>query len=132
MGIIVIGMLVVGWWVFIPDNVVVITSPVVTDKIIYDNGDRISYTFSYCKTRKLPGEVVRSLVNSVRITFTNVTSDLPVGCHTIKVSDLVIPDYADPGEYHLEGSGVYKVNPMMEYQNNWQSNSFQIKFKNVI
>ena len=126
MGIIVLCCFVVGWWLLWPDKIVTIDPKVTVDKEFYKPGDRITYTLSYCKTRKMPGEVSRALVNSVRITFTDVTSDLPTGCHTVRISDLVIPDYVDSGLYHIEGSGLYQVNPIKKFLNTWKSNEFQI------
>lgn len=126
MGIIVMGFFITGVWEFVPDNVVVINGPVTTDKTVYKQGERISYTFSYCKTKKLPGRISRTLVNSTYIVFSPIMSDLPVGCREITTSDLTIPDYADPGTYHIEGTGEYQINPLRKYYNNWQSNEFQI------
>ena len=126
MGIIVLCCFVVGYWLLWPDKIVVVNPNVTTEKTVYAPGDRITYTLSYCKTRKLPGDVSRALVNSVRITFTNVTSDLAVGCHTIRISDLVIPDYIDAGTYHIEGSGLYQINPIRKFLNTWKSNEFQV------
>jgi hypothetical protein len=113
-------------WTYWPDNIVVVKSVITVDKKVYYPGDRITYTFSYCKTRKLPGTVVRSLDNSIRITFTSIESDLQVGCHTINVSDLVIPDYVDAGKYHIEGTGEYHINPIRSYFNFWKSEEFEI------
>jgi len=123
---IIFSSLLIAYWYFWPDNVVVIKGEVKTDKTIYYPGNRITYTFSYCKTRKLPGEIYRSLDNSIRINYTAITSDLPVGCHTINSADLTIPDYVDAGTYHLEGTGEYQINPIRKYLNSWKSNEFQI------
>jgi hypothetical protein len=122
--IILMGM--VGYWELWPDNIVTIEKSVTTDKAVYYAGERITYTISYCKTRKLPGEVLRSLVNGTRITFSTIESDLPIGCHTMKVSDLIIPDYVDSGIYHIEGTGQYQINPLRKYYNFWESQEFEI------
>ena len=115
------------YWNFWPDRVVVLTSPVTLDKHTYHWGDRITYTFDYCKTRKINGKLIRALVNSTRTIFTTMDTDLPVGCHKrIQSSDLVIPDYTSPGVYHLETTVEYKINPIRYYNVYWQSQEFYI------
>jgi len=116
------------YWSFYPDKIVTMTAPVTVDKEVYHWGDHITYTFSYCKTRKLTGKVVRALVNSTRTTFTTIESDLAVGCrNNIQISDLVVPSYTSPGLYHLETTVEYKINPIRSFNVYWQSNEFRIE-----
>lgn len=124
--IIVGGFVIFLYWLFWPVNVIKLTGPVTTDKTSYHPGDRISYTISYCKYIDLGAVVVRSLVNGTRTNFTTQNSDIPMGCHTTKLSDLIIPDYLDSDKYHLEANITYQVNPIRTVQINWRSNDFKI------
>lgn len=126
MTIMILGTLLISFWLIWPDNIVEVKGKVTVNQTIFHPGDRITYTLSFCKTRQLPGRIYRSLSNSIRITFTEITSDLPVGCHTIHNSDLVIPDFVDSGTYHIEGSGEYQANPLRTFINHWSSENFQI------
>jgi hypothetical protein len=126
LGIIVGSSLLLSYWLLYPDNVVTVIAPVTVSSLVYHPGERITYTLSYCKTRKLVGSVVRSLVDGTRLTFTTVQSDLPVGCHTINVSDLVIPDYVDSGTYHIEATAEYKINPARTFEVYFKSQEFKI------
>jgi hypothetical protein len=126
LGIIIGSSLLLGYWLVYPDDVVVVTKPVTVNSEVYHPGERLTYTLSYCKTRKLVGNVVRSLINGTRLTFTTVQSDLPVGCHTVNVSDLVIPDYADSGTYHIEATIEYKINPIRTFEVYFKSQEFKI------
>lgn len=126
LAIIVICCIVVGYWYIYPEKVLTITAPITTDKLVYKPGERITYTFSYCKTKEIPSVVMRSIVNGTRITFSAFQSNLAIGCHTVKISDLIIPDYVDNDTYHLEGSGEYEVNPIRHDRNSWRSNDFKV------
>ena len=90
-------MALVIYWSFFPANFVTVENSmsIKMDKAVYYPGDRMTYTISYCKKSKMPGDVMRSLINGTQITYTTISSDLPVGCHTINVSDLIIPEYVD-------------------------------------
>lgn len=115
-----------AFWLIFPLKVNTTQSPVIVDKQVYRPGDRITYTLSYCKYKNMPGTVYRSLVNSTRTTFTAISGSLPTGCHMIRVSDLVIPDYTDDGLYHIEGYTEYKVNPIRTIKSSWQTEEFMI------
>jgi len=103
-----------------------VTHPITTDKSEYQPEDRITYTLPYCKTKDIPGTVMRSLNNGVRILFTQVESALPIGCHTVKNNDLIIPDYAEVGTYYLQGTAVYKINPLRDFIYTWRSEPFKV------
>ena len=107
----------VGYWLFYPDNVVVVTNPntIKVDKTVYYAGDRITYTFSYCKTRPIVAEVSRALVDDFRTLYDMKQSDLPIGCHTISTNELTIPNFEPSGTYHLNISAVYPINPLRDY-----------------
>lgn len=116
-----------AYWALFPITVIKFTAPITVNKKTYHPGEQIIYTISYCKYKNLPGTVYRSLVNSTRTSFTEMTNSLPVGCHTTKISDLKIPDYNDDGLYHLEATTVYKINPIREETVSWKSVEFIIK-----
>ena len=115
-----------GYWLLFPQRTIWLTGSVTTDKTIYRPGDRLTYYLPYCKTKDIPGTVYRTLVNSVKISFTTVQSNLPMGCHTVAISELVIPDYVDTGIYHIEGDGERVANPLVKVYTHWKTNDFKI------
>lgn len=121
-------LLVIYYWEFYPDIPLTITHPeaVQVDKTIYHPGDLITYTITYCKSRNIIASISRSLVNSTRTLYTTVDSNLPVGCHTVAIAELEIPKYTDAGEYHLEATASYKINPLRVYNVNWRTVDFKI------
>ncbi len=121
-------MLLLGYWLFWPDKVITVENPlqIKVDKALYHHGDRVTYTFDYCKTRDLIGMVSRALVNEVRISYSETYSNLAVGCNNVKVSTLFIPEYAPPGKYHLELTGEYKLNPIRTYTIYLQTVDFMV------
>lgn len=115
------------YWMFEP-GIITVTN-IRVDKAVYSPGERIEYTFDYCKSRKGVGVIDRAIVDGYRITFNQITSDLPTGCHTVTSRDLVIPDFIIPSTdvYHLEGTAIYRINPLREQYVYWSSNIFTVK-----
>ena len=85
---------------------------IIVDKEIYSPWDRITYTISYCKKYDISATVSRALVNSIRINYTEYSTNVLPGCGTIKINDMVIPEFIDAGKYHIETTSTYKVNPI--------------------
>jgi hypothetical protein len=122
-----IGSAILGFMYLYPVKVMEFRGQVTVDKKVYEPGDKIIYTLSYCKYKNIPGTVYRSLVNSTRTAYTEMTNNIAVGCGTIKMYDLHIPDYTDDGLYHLEGSVKYTINPLRQEVDSWKSEEFIIK-----
>ena len=125
-------MVLVGYWLFWPDNIVTISNPnsIQIDKAVYAPGDRITYTLSYCKTAPMTANVMRALVNDYRTLYDTVESNLPTGCHTTKINELTIPSFAPDGTYHLTGEADYKINPLRTFTVMWRTVDFQVKQNN--
>jgi len=115
-----------GYWYFWPMKVIDV-SAVEVSKSIYAPGDQVIYTITYCKYKDIIGIAYRSLVNSTRTTYTEVSGNMTTGCHKINIADLHIPEYTDDGTYHLEATIIYKLNPVREFQISWKSQEFQVK-----
>jgi len=119
---------IIFYWLWWSDQIVTVQAQeIAVNKEVYKPGERIAYTFSYCKTQQIPGTVTRAIVNDIRITYTDIYSDLPIGCHTVTVADLTVPDFLPSGLYHLEVSGEYQVNPLRVDRNSWRTVDFQVK-----
>jgi hypothetical protein len=118
-----------GYWEFWPDNILTVQNAqeLSVDKTIYSPGDRITYTLNYCKTRNMPGILLRALVDGFRMTYEPKGGNLPVGCHTINVNDLEIPSFIPSGIYHLDMSAEYKINPLKSFIVNYRTVDFLIK-----
>jgi len=124
---------IVTYWIFIPDTIIKMdnATAVPVDKTVYNAGDRITYTISYCKKRKLVGKVSRALVDGYRISFGMKESDLPAGCHTTKVNELRIPLFTQTGIYHIETTIIYQNNPIKTSSFYWRSVDFKVVNNNI-
>lgn len=114
---ILITIIIVDAWLFLPYNVVKITSDqnnVKVNQKIYHIGDQIKYTFSYCKYHDVTARVDRALIDGTRILFTSMDSNLPTGCHTVTPADLFIPNGANFGINKIEITAHYQLNPFRE------------------
>jgi len=118
----------IGYWLFYPDNIVVVENPnqIKVDKQVYKHEEHIKYTFSYCKSRPMFGLIARALTNDITITYTNIYSDLEAGCHSVTFGDLFIPEFAPPGKYHINISAEYKINPIRTFIVNLQTVEFMV------
>lgn len=119
---------VVGFWLLYPQKVMVIENSqnVKLDKTVYHKGDRITYEMKYCKYKPYTATVLRTLVNSIRITYTELHSNLEMGCRTLRSSDLEIPEFAETGRYHIETTIEYVINPLRTERITWKSQEFEI------
>lgn len=119
------------YWLFIDDIDITVNNAdaVQLDKTAYNVGDRITYTIDYCKREKAVATVTRYLVNDYKITFTEIKSDMPLGCDKFIRNDLVIPEFLVPdgGKYHLEATVTYYVNPIKNKVIHWKTVDFIIK-----
>jgi hypothetical protein len=124
-------MTLIGYWYFWPDNIITVTNPlnIKVDKEVYKPGDRITYTFDYCKDRDMIGLISKALVNDIRIVYTSIHSNLSVGCHKATIGSVIIPEYVPDGSYHLEVTGEYQINPIRTYTVFLQTVEFTIKGK---
>ena len=125
--IITIGSVTLGYWALWPVKVIEFNPVVTTDKTLYHPGERITYTISYCKFTDLSGTVDRAIINGTRTTFTQITGNMTTGCHTVSVSDLVIPDYLDDDVYHIEASIEYQINPLRTQIAKWKTQEFKVQ-----
>ena len=117
-----------------PDTVITFKNPnsIQVDKKIYYPGDRITYTIDYCKYKNISGIVSRAITDDFRVTFTDVQSNLPLGCHTTQVNDLTIPLFLSTGTYHLTISGMYKINTLRSFETPLlTTESFQVVVPNI-
>lgn len=126
MGIIVVCSFLIGWWLFYPYKIMEVKS-ITLDKNVYQAGEHIPYTITYCKYTPKDGKVLRSLINGTITTFTPFTGNLPMGCRTMKNKDLKIPENADPDTYHLEATVIYEVNPIRNIYVYWRSENFIVR-----
>ena len=117
LSIITLAVLLVGYWLLWPETVITFTNPqsLSVDKKFYYPGDRIAYTVKYCKYKNITATVSRAIVDDYRVTFTDVQSNLPMGCHTMTANDLTIPMFFTQGTYHLTISGLYPLNSLRNF-----------------
>ncbi len=129
LGFTIFGVALIGIWTFYPYHVINIdnSEKIEVDKAIYNSGDRITYTFSYCKDFTIVAIVNRAIVDGFRLTYDSVQSDLEVGCHTVSVNDLIIPDFLPSGIYHIEDTAEYPVNPMRKILAHFRTVDFEVQ-----
>ena len=122
------ALLLAGYWTFLDPDIVTFKSLTFSvDKKVYHRGEHITYILDYCKRKKAVATLDRALVDGFRQTYVTIQTDLPTGCHTVRVADLVVPIFVGPGVYYLEGTAVYTVNPLRKQYVYWKSGSFLVE-----
>jgi len=99
------------------------------NKLSYAPGERVTYTLDFCRYEKRVATVYRALVNTYRVAYTPIHSDLPIGCHVMNVSDITIPDFVVPDghTYYIEATVEYKINPLRTKVYHWRTVNFNIE-----
>lgn len=122
-----------GVYVHKPFVLYVDPQAIVTDKIIYHPGDLIQIYTSYCRYRNYTAIATWKMVDGTEITFSNINGNgLPKivapECVTNKLIPIgIIPDYASPGTYHLEGATQLTLNHLHTLYYTYKSINFQIQ-----
>lgn len=121
---------ILGYWALEPDVITIKDQEAIRlDKTEYSKGDRITYTLEFCKRKQVPVVIYRSIVDSYRITYQEVVSNLTVGCRTIKAADLVIPEFIVGGghTYFIDAENEVRVNPLKTQRVHWRSVDFRVE-----
>lgn len=118
---------IVGYWIYWPVTVIEIKdNKVILEKTDYHPGERIKYSFEYCKFRDNPVTLYRSLVDGIHLTYTDVKNSLGTGCGMLNNADLIVPEFITSGTYHIAGKLEYQLNPLRKVYYNWTSDNFTI------
>jgi hypothetical protein len=121
-------MMLIGFWTFYPNKIIEIknSDKIKVDKTEYRPGDRVTYTIEYCKFINAPANVLRSLVDGIRINYVPYYNNLQKGCGTVNNADLIIPEFVSPGTYHFETTIEFKPNPIRTVIVTWRSVDFLV------
>lgn len=76
-------------------------------------GDMVIFKSSFCRYTDVTSIVSRQLINDFIYYYQEFTSSLPKGCQ-VKVMNVKIPEYAEPGEYYIRNTYRYKINMIRE------------------
>lgn len=122
-----IGWCVITYWLFFPYQPLSINKAITIlnmNNTVMAGGDLV-YEYEVNKKKNLTAVVNKQLINTLIITYTPTSSNVPIGVRQIKEVSK-IPNYAEPGEYRLRIEAVYKVNPLRDISIVGWSKPFQI------
>lgn len=103
------------------------TNPIQVDTPIVHPGEPLSYKLYYCKYTDLTATVRRTLLDGQVITLVSTPGQLPTGCHTVTVKTAVVPETVNPGDYYLEVTVEYKINPLRTEYIKYHTNYFKVE-----
>lgn len=100
-----------------------------TVKKVYMRGEPVSIVSTFCKSKTSPALVQWQLMDHTVTTFSPDTHiSTKVGCFKDFVSTPVsIPINALPGEYYLQNTLVYEINPVKDVTYVLRTNTFIVK-----
>lgn len=124
--IIVIAILVVGYLVFWPVEVIKPnTVPYRIKTPIVKQGGTLIYEVDACKFLAIDSTIYRSFVDGLMFTAPPAPNSITVGCKKTNVF-LEVPKDLPIGIYHIELKIVYKVNPIHDVIYNFRTEDFQV------
>lgn len=96
---------------------------VVTEKVRV--GSNFIYTVDACKFTDSPATVSRVFVDGIRYPSVTSTNNVKKGCNKTNVS-IQVPNYVEPGIYHLELNVVYKINALRNDTYKFSTEGFEV------
>lgn len=105
-----------------------VESPVPVDREVYQPGDEMFMTATYCRYSDGPATIFPQFVNrdnDLIWSLDPVLTNLSPGCKTTQVRS-VIPEALPPGIYRRESRAVYDVNPLADRVAYWFTDWFEI------
>ena len=113
-------------WLYYPYRTIDIEEPVKILNSPVEAGKYLQYEVSYCKYTKKPGVVHWVVKNDVIVHLSEITSVAPLGCDTVVLNTVKIPEQLPSGNYTAEATIVYKVNPLREIHKTFVTEEFKI------
>lgn len=114
-----------GLMMFWPVKVLDVVSLVVERKTYYSN-DTVPVELTVVKYVDLPAAVNISIVDGIRYTLSERTTNNPPGCTKVTAMSVQIPPTIPSGEYFIRYIFTYQVNPLREVSVTAESNKFNV------
>jgi hypothetical protein len=124
-------LLVINIWLFWPYQTLDIIgysdgAPLPVVNSVVHPGEAIKYELNYCKYTDKPSVVRRTMIDGQVITLVDSPGRLPTGCHKATVKTAIVPETINPGNYYLDVSVDYKVNPIRTQTIHYRTQYFQV------
>ena len=118
----------VGYWLLYPYKPVTInrTPALVVNKEV-DRGGHLHYLIDFCKNSNITPIVSRTFVDG--LVYTPAPYPAPkneIGCQVLKVA-VYVPKALPSGEYVLETTYTYQVNPIRHVEVTYSTEPFMVK-----
>lgn len=104
--------------------------PVLTSMI--EPGEPLQYELDYCKYTNRPAVVHRSFMDGQIILLQDSSGKLPTGCHKTLVKTAIVPETINPGEYYLDVSVDYTINPLRTITTHYRTTEFTVVRKGTL
>lgn len=129
LGIAALGVSIFLFWSFQPDDVLQVNNspfPVRTIREHPTADGVVILNVDFCKTTEVTGEVRTSFVSESKETFLPVGEEKgPTGCTKTEVPILIPTDIAS-GEYKIKFRAEYRINPIKEVVEEFETSMFTI------
>ena len=135
---VIIGYLVVSFWILYPYKPLVFHAPFEIQNEVVHPGDVLFYRFQATKNISVPVTVIKQLINTVVLTCSNVKGNYPAGevdnpaGEVDSVFSVIVPAFAPVGTYTFLWSGTYQVNPIRRITVTNRSGEFEVVARELI
>jgi hypothetical protein len=117
-----------AYWLVYPYKTIEMKTPMPLENDITEVkvGEVVPYIVDYCKYTDAPAVTFKSLINTHVYSFPARESKAPNGCNKFVSNSVVIPDYAEEGEYIVRFITRYQVNPIRVIEKSFDSVPFNV------
>jgi len=129
--IVAFGMGLLFYWSFIDGKYVNVpltfnSNQVATEKQTYKKGDPVAIQWDYCKGVDTVSDISITLTDGIIYFLPPIKSNRTVGCYNSFTVITKIPDAIKSGDYKLDGTITFKINPIKNINYKVESNMFWI------
>jgi hypothetical protein len=117
------------WGVYPYDPLTVNKAEIINTNSTVTQGDILAIKLNYTKRNDVPGLGVRSFVDGIVYQVPPAPGMLPVGTHTV-IREITIPESLPPGEYYLNNTVLFKMNPIRTVTEVWNTPNFKVVASN--
>lgn len=130
--VVLVGALIALYWLFVdpivrpPITLNIDPMQMQVQEAVYRPGDTIYIYTDFCKHRDSYAQTAWSLVDTIMLPYPEKYGNFPRGCYKGWYEAVKLPNIGVEGEYHLRGTTIVQLNPLVTVTYDYQTEPFTI------